>query len=64
MAVGWLREVGPAFSRNAMFVPGGGVFKQIVEQTGFGADDLYAALLQEAADSFDSGEDRSKSAGG
>jgi hypothetical protein len=59
---GWLREPGRAFSRNAMFVPGGKVFKQIVEQTpGFGADDLYAAFnLQEAADKFDFGRGSQK----
>jgi hypothetical protein len=54
---GWLREAGRAFSRNAMFVPGGKVFKAIVEQNDiFGVEDLYAAFrLQEAADEFDFG---------
>lgn len=50
---GWLREAGTAFGRNAAFVPGGTLYRQIVEREGepFGVHDLYAAFrLQESAD--------------
>lgn len=54
---GWLGEAGLAFGKNAPFLPGGAVFARITEDPettgGFGADDLFAALLlQEAADRF------------
>ena len=56
---GWLAEAGLAFGKNPPFLPGGAVFKRIMEpQPGesdgvFGADDLWAAyLLQKAADHF------------
>lgn len=50
---GWLREAGTAFGRNAAFVPGGPLYRRIVEKGDepFGAEDLYAAyVLQTAAD--------------
>jgi hypothetical protein len=54
---GWLGEAGMAFGKNPPFLPGGAIFKRIVEpESGasdapFGADDLWAAyLLQSAAD--------------
>ncbi len=51
---GWLGEVGPAFGRNAAFLPSGDVFSRIVNTEGTGesfhVDDLYAAyLLMQAA---------------
>ncbi len=56
---GWLGEAGTAFGKNPPFLPGGGVFKRIMEpqpgeaDSAFGADDLWAAyLLQKAADEF------------
>lgn len=55
---GWLREAGRAFGRNVSFVPGGMLYRQIVEgvQEPFGVDDLYAAyLVQRAADEYDFG---------
>lgn len=61
-AAGWFRDAGRAFARNTQFVPGGKVFKKIVEETpGFGAEDLYAAfLLQSAADDFGFGRNAQK----
>lgn len=55
---GWLREAGRAFGRNSSFVPGGKLYRQIVENVKdpFGVDDLYAAyLVQRAADGYDFG---------
>jgi hypothetical protein len=55
---GWLREAGRAFGRNSSFVPGGVLYRQIVEgiQEPFGVDDLYAAyMVQKAADGYDFG---------
>ncbi len=55
---GWLREAGRAFGRNSSFVPGGVLYRQIVEgiKEPFGVDDLYAAyVVQKAADSYDFG---------
>ena len=56
---GWLSEAGMAFGKNPPFLPGGAVFKRIIEPSPgeadgvFGADDLWAAyLLQKAADEF------------
>ena len=56
---GWLGEAGMAFGKNPPFLPGGIVFKRIVESPPgegdgvFGADALWAAyLLQKAADEF------------
>lgn len=56
---GWLGEAGMAFGKNPPFLPGGAVFKRIIEAAPgesdavFGADDLWAAyLLQKAADEF------------
>lgn len=50
---GWLNEAGTAFGKNPPFLPEGAVFKRIVENLDggdpFGADDLYAAYLLEAA---------------
>jgi hypothetical protein len=60
---GWLREAGTAFGRNAAFVPGGTLFRQIVERDGepFGVDDLFAAYcLQGAADQFGFGRGSKK----
>lgn len=61
-ASGWFREAGRAFARNAQFVPGGAIFKKIVDETsGFGPDDLYAAfLLETAANEFGFGRDAVK----
>jgi hypothetical protein len=54
---GWLGEPGMAFGKNPPFLPGGIIFKRIIEAdltedgNAFGADDLWAAhLLQQAAD--------------
>jgi hypothetical protein len=61
---GWLREAGRAFGRNASFVPGGPLYRQIVEakEEPFGVDDLYAAyLVQKSADSYDFGRGSKKS---
>jgi hypothetical protein len=55
---GWLREAGRAFGRNSSFVPGGVLYRQIVEgvKEPFGVDDLYAAyLVQKSADGYDFG---------
>jgi len=55
---GWLREAGRAFGRNSSFVPGGKLYRQIVDgdQEPFGVDDLYAAyLVQKAADRYEFG---------
>ncbi len=57
---GWLGEAGTAFGRNAAFVPGGTIFKRIIntdeEGKQFGVEDLYAAYcLQSAADGYDFG---------
>jgi AIPR protein len=56
---GWLGEAGMAFGKNPPFLPGGIVFKRIIEPPpgegdgAFGADDLWATyLLQKAADEF------------
>ena len=54
---GWLGEAGLAFGKNPPFLPGGSVFKRITENAdltgGFGAEDLYAALLlSESATSY------------
>ena len=56
---GWLNEAGTAFGKNPPFLPGGSIFKRLVEPDAtdpdgvFGADDIWAAyLLQKAADSF------------
>lgn len=49
---GWLREPGTAFGRNAAFVPGGRLYREITEsaEQPLDVDDLYAAnLLNEAA---------------
>lgn len=64
---GWLGEAGTAYGRNAAFVPGGSIFKRIMNsQNGdsvpFGVDDLYSAYrLQRAADSFQFGRGAPKS---
>lgn len=43
---GWKLQAGTAFRSNAPFVPGGSIFKEVVdEKNGFGVDDLYAAYL-------------------
>jgi hypothetical protein len=44
---GWLREAGNAFSRNKQFLPGGTIYKKILQnrQPSFGVDDLYAAYI-------------------
>jgi hypothetical protein len=54
---GWLSEAGLAFGKNPSFLPGGSVFKRLVEgpategSAPFGPDDLFAAhLLEKAAD--------------
>ncbi|MBX9660400.1 MAG: AIPR family protein [Nitrospiraceae bacterium] len=55
---GWLREAGKAFGSNRSFVPGGAVYRQIVERTEqpFGVDDLYAAyVVQRAGDHHEFG---------
>jgi hypothetical protein len=51
-ASGWLQEAGRAFGRNAAFVPGGNVYKWIMESDdseAFGVEDLYAAYLLDVA---------------
>jgi hypothetical protein len=60
---GWLREAGTAFGRNAAFVPGGTLYRQIVERDGvpFGVNDLYATyLLQTSAIQFGFGRGSQK----
>lgn len=64
---GWLSEAGMAFGKNPPFLPGGAVFRRIVEGSGledgipFGPSDLYAAhLLQSAAEKFDFGRGSKK----
>jgi hypothetical protein len=55
---GWLREAGRAFGSNKSFVPGGALYRQIVEPSDdpFGVDDLYAAFrIQKAADEYEFG---------
>jgi hypothetical protein len=57
---GWLSEAGNAFGRNADFLPGGAVFKKIVNDEDsadvFDSEDLYAAYsLQRAADTYSFG---------
>ena len=55
---GWLREAGKAFGSNRSFVPGGTVYRQIVERTEqpFGVDDLYAAcVVQKAGEHYEFG---------
>lgn len=47
VAAGWGRQPGRAFSENKSFVPGGVEYKRITDREGFGADDLYAAVLLE-----------------
>ena len=48
---GWLLEPGQAFGRNAPFLPGGSVFKQLTEIDRIDVDDLYVAYkLQKLAD--------------
>lgn len=49
---GWLREAGRAFGSNKSFVPGGALYRQIVEgiMEPFGVDDLYAAYIVQKAD--------------
>jgi hypothetical protein len=56
-ASGWLLEAGTAFGRNSAFVPGGSVFKRVMngadDDVTFGVADLYAAYrLQTAADQY------------
>lgn len=51
---GWLGEAGLAFGKNPPFLPDGSVFKRIMNappdgQEAFGATDLYAAHLLQAA---------------
>lgn len=48
---GWLREAGTAFGRNMSFVPGGKIYKQIIEDdsNNFDVDDLHAAYCLESA---------------
>lgn len=59
---GWLREAGKAFGSNVAFVPGGPLYRQIIEgNTDFGVDDLYAAYkLQESADKYGFGRGATK----
>jgi len=61
---GWLGEAGRAFGRNAAFVPGGTVFKRIMEADNgeaFGVEDLYAAfLLDRASHSYNFGRGAEK----
>jgi hypothetical protein len=55
---GWLREAGAAFGSNKSFVPGGPLYRAIVERTDepFSVEDLYAAyVLLKAADGLDFG---------
>ena len=57
---GWLREPGNAFGRSAPFLPGGSLFKQIIEIEPISADDLYAAhRLQKLASKFNFGRGQS-----
>jgi hypothetical protein len=56
---GWLGEAGTAFGKNPPFLPGGPIFKRIIEPSPndadgvFGADDIWAAYqLQRAAGDF------------
>lgn len=52
-AAGWLAEPGPAFGRNAPFLPGGVVFEKMVDEAPIGVNDLWAAYqLKLLADQF------------
>jgi hypothetical protein len=44
-SAGWLGEAGLAFGKNPPFAPGGSIFTQIVNDSNFGLDDLYAAYI-------------------
>ena len=60
---GWLRQPGVAFGRNAAFVPGGTLYKEIVEKqyVPFGVEDLYAAYrLQEISEKYGFGRGAKK----
>ncbi|HEY5375172.1 MAG TPA: AIPR family protein [Polyangiaceae bacterium] len=61
---GWLGEAGTAYGSNKAFVPGGTIFKRIINadtETPFGADDLYAAYrLQRGAETFGFGRGAEK----
>ena len=58
---GWLGEAGIAFGKNPPFAPGGALFHRIVNQEGFGLDDLYAAyLLYDAGAKFKFGRGAEK----
>ena len=64
-AAGWLGEAGTAWNKNSAFIPGGTLFKQIVDEvsntTPFGVDDLYVAYrLQLVADSYKFGRGAEK----
>jgi len=60
---GWLREVGTAFGRNLAFVPGGRIYKNIIEDenNNFNIDELFAAYnIEKAADQSDFGRGAKK----
>jgi hypothetical protein len=44
-SAGWLSEAGLAFGKNPPFAPGGTIFNQIVNDSDFGLEDLYASYL-------------------
>ncbi|MGO0063860.1 AIPR family protein [Brevibacillus fluminis] len=44
-SAGWLAEAGLAFGKNPPFAPGGSIFTQIVNDSNFGLNDLYAAYI-------------------
>lgn len=60
-AASWLGEAGLAFGKNPPFSPGGTIFNQIVNDPGFGLNELYASyLLSKNAETFKFGRGAEK----
>ena len=60
---GWLRQPGVAFGRNAAFVPGGTLYREIVEKQHmpFGVEDLFATYkLQQITNKYGFGRGAKK----
>ncbi len=53
LGAGWLKDPGHAFGRSAPFLPGGTVFRRLIDETKIDVDDLYAAYrLRRVADNI------------
>jgi hypothetical protein len=64
-SAGWLGEAGLAFGKNPPFAPGGSIFTQIINDSNFGLDDLYAAyILSREGDQYKFGRGADKSSRG